>query len=206
MDIPEGHNQSGDNHKVCLLKRPLYGLKQSPKQWNMRIVEFFQSIKFTPLKSDNCIFVKKNIWIAVYVDDIVIFTEDKNQSDIIVKLIEHEFDIKDLGEPKLLLGLNIEKIEGGLFIHQNEYAYDIVKQLQMLECKPVSTPISPGEKFTKSQCPTSDEGINAMKHVPYRETIGKLLFLSKSTRPDILNATISLSRFNSNPGPAHWRS
>ena len=165
--------------------------------------QLFQQ-NFLSIISDSCIFVRKNTWIALYVDDIVIFTSNQQESDYIVKLIQSEFDIKDLGEAKLLLGLKLQRMPVGLFIHQMDYVVKLLKQSNMHDCKSVTTPCLPGDKFSKEQSPTTEEGKNAMRLVPYRETIGKLLFLAKSTRPDILFAITSLSRFNSNPGPIHW--
>ena len=112
--------------------------------------------------------------------------------------------MKDLGDAKLLLGLQIDRLSEGLFIHQQDYAIKILHQFRMIDCKPVSTPCAPGDKFTTEQSPTTPEAKEAMKLIPYREAIGMLLFLARSTRPDILMAVISLSRFNCNPGPLHW--
>ena len=92
MEIPQGHVLEGDRKKVCLLKRALYGLKQTPKVWNTRIVEFFKSKNFLPLVSDSCIFSRNNTWIALYVDDIVIVTRTVEESNEIVKMIKAEFD------------------------------------------------------------------------------------------------------------------
>lgn len=122
-----------------LVKKSLYGLKQAPKQWNCRIVQFFKSIKFFPLHNDTCIIIRKNVWIALYVDDIVIFAHDKQEIDVIVNLVRSEFDIKDLGDVKLLLGLQVEKIKRGLFNHQQTYTTQLLHDLRMTECKSVST-------------------------------------------------------------------
>lgn len=44
-----------------------------------------------------------------------------------------------------------------------------------------------------------------MKQVPYRELVGCLTYLANTTRPDLAFAANVLSRFNTNPGRAHWR-
>lgn len=62
-----------------------------------------------------------------------------------------------------------------------------------------------GTKLTKSMCPTTPDAISEMKDTPYREAVGVLLYISLSTRPDISNAVTTVSRFNNNPGPQHWK-
>jgi hypothetical protein len=52
--------------------------------------------------------------------------------------------------------------------------------------------------------PVSDEEKADMKEVPYREALGKLLYLSIATWPDILYAVSILCRFSENQGRLHW--
>lgn len=60
------------------------------------------------------------------------------------------------------------------------------------------------EKLTKEASPKDDDESALMKDVPYQEAVGCLMYLAQSTRPDILFAVNTLSRFNNNPGLKHW--
>jgi hypothetical protein len=51
----------------------------------------------------------------------------------------------------------------------------------------------------------SDNDIKFMNELPYREAIGSLLWLSMGTRPDITYAVSQVAKFNSDPGPQHWK-
>ena len=67
--LPEGH--------VYRLKKRLYGLKQSPRQWNELLRRFLvDDCGLTQLRSDECLFYKRQgqhfMLVAIYVDDIVI--------------------------------------------------------------------------------------------------------------------------------------
>lgn len=75
----------------------------------------------------------------------------------------------------------------------------------MSDCKPVSTPIELGLRLSASQCPANDEEKEAMASVPYINAVGALMYLAVATRPNIAYAVSVLSRFNSNPGPEHWK-
>ena len=84
MDQPEGYVDPKHPDKVCLLKRSLYGLKQSPKQWNNRFNEFLMSHGYNRSEYDSCVYFKelKNgeyIYLLLYVDDILIASKDKLQ-------------------------------------------------------------------------------------------------------------------------------
>ena len=75
------------------LNKALYGLKQAPRLWNKTLVNFLNNLKFQQLITDKCIFVNKDLIIAIYVDDIVIIGR-KNH-------ISNRFKTKDLGNLNL---------------------------------------------------------------------------------------------------------
>ena len=84
MDQPEGYVDPKHPDKVCLLKRSLYGLKQSPKQWNNRFNEFLMSHGYNRSEYNSSVYFKelKNgeyIYLLLYVDDILIASKDKLQ-------------------------------------------------------------------------------------------------------------------------------
>ena len=60
MEQPEGYIKKGDEGKVCLLKKSLYGLKQSPRQWNLRFDSFMKATGFTRCVKDPCVYSKTN--------------------------------------------------------------------------------------------------------------------------------------------------
>ncbi len=67
-------------NRVCLLKKTLYGLKQSPREWNEVVNAFMLEQRFTQLESDSCVYIKKTpestIIVSVYVDDILTCGQD----------------------------------------------------------------------------------------------------------------------------------
>lgn len=87
MHQPEGYMVKGKEHQVCLLKKSLYGLKQSPRQWNKRFDQFMKEHDFCRSEYDMCVYTKKlseggYIYRLLYVDDMLIAA--KSMSDIII--------------------------------------------------------------------------------------------------------------------------
>lgn len=75
----------------------------------------------------------------------------------------------------------------------------------MDSCNPTATPADPCTRLTSAMSPTSEEEKLDMTHVPYREAVGCLLYLSITCRPDISYAVNQFAKFCQNPGRAHWR-
>jgi hypothetical protein len=72
----------------------------------------------------------------------------------------------------------------------------------MSDCKPASTPIT--DRLYAPESPPSQEELESLKSIPFRETLGALLYLAVCSRPDIAFAVNQLSRHASNPRLVHW--
>jgi len=82
MTQPEGFIKEGDENKVCLLKRSLYGIKQSPRQWYKRFGTFIVENGFKRCKYVSCVYLKdidteSIIYLLLYVDDMLIAYKSK---------------------------------------------------------------------------------------------------------------------------------
>jgi len=106
------------------------------------------------------------------------------------------FQIKELGELKYFLGLEVEHTKDGIFLGQQKYAKDLLQRYGMLDCKPISTPMDPNVKFQK------DEGRNLEDVTMYQKMVGSLIYLTL-TRPDISYSVGVVSRYMSNPKKPH---
>ena len=107
MEQPEGTVLPGNEKKVMRLLKCLYGLKQSPRQWNIYIDNVLKQLGFTRLKSDFGIYVKgegeNTIYIALYVDDLFLVGRKLERIKEVKVGLHGEFKMKDLGEAKFLL-------------------------------------------------------------------------------------------------------
>jgi len=124
MDKPEGFIVPCKEDYVCKLKRSLYGLKQSPRQCYKRFDSLMLSHGFKRSDYDSCVYIKlvdgSHIYLLLYVDDMLISTKSREQITALKKLLNSEFDMKDLGAAKKILDMEItrDRNSGLLFLSQ----------------------------------------------------------------------------------------
>jgi hypothetical protein len=77
VEQPTGFEEGED--MICLLNKSLYGLKQSPRYWYQTLQDYLESMGFIRLYADHGIFVKGEIAIAVYVNDLLVVGLDRKE-------------------------------------------------------------------------------------------------------------------------------
>ena len=210
MRQPDGYVVAGKEHLVCKLNKSLYGLKQAGRSWYTKIDKVLLDLGFGHLHSDHCVYQRREadtvIYIALYVDDLLILSNSTERLDQFKHKLSTIFDMKDLGEAHYVLGIQIQRDRQArtLSIGQHEYIKQVLDRFGMLDSKPVATPLATGTQLLKSDCPTTDEQRQAMSSVPYQSAIGAIMYAMLGTRPDIAYAVTVLSQFSHNPGPTHW--
>ena len=132
MDQPEGFVVHGQEHKVCKLDKSLYGLKQAPKQWHEKFDNLIISNDFKVNESDKCIHYKFEndicTIICLYVDDLLIFGSNIHAINSVKSLLSANFDMKDLGEASVILGIKITRSLKGISLDQSHYIEKILKK------------------------------------------------------------------------------
>ncbi|PRQ56575.1 putative RNA-directed DNA polymerase [Rosa chinensis] len=96
--------------------------------------------------------------------------------------------MKDLGQLKYFLGIEVARSKKGISLSQRKYVLDLLAETGMLDCRPIETPIemNHGLAIYPDQVPT-DKG-------RYQRLVGRLIYLSH-TRPDIAYASIWMQSF-----------
>ena len=110
--------------------------------------------------------------------------------------LNSRFKLKDLGDVKYFLGLEIAKSSAGICVSQRKYFLYLLSDFGYLGCKPASSPMEANIKLSM------DEGDDIPDFSVYRRLLGKLLYLTL-TRPDISYAVGCLSQFISRPKLPH---
>jgi hypothetical protein len=171
------------------LKKMIYGLKQSGREWYTDLDQTYKSIGFVRCKADWSIHHQRTsdrISIAATsVDDILHASNSKAESDLFVTEIKSKYQITDNGEAHWLLGCKITRwrTRGCLKLDQERYVISILETYSMTSCNSVTVPMV--ERLTSDMSPKTDEEVLEAKALPYKELVGKLMYLATCTRPDI---------------------
>nr|GEU73717.1 retrovirus-related Pol polyprotein from transposon TNT 1-94 [Tanacetum cinerariifolium] len=208
MKQPPGYEQG---NKVCLLKKSLYGLKQSPRQRYRRFDEYILSNWFNRSSYDSCVYYKnyargEYIYLLLYVDDMQIACKRKAEIRSTKSLLEKKFYMKELEETKKILGMKVVKDRSRkiLRVSQSGYVFKILNYFRIDNGKSIKMPLGGHFKLSLKDCPVRDYDVERMSKVPYANAVGSLMYLMVCTRPDIAYAVSVVSRYLANPGKNHW--
>lgn len=113
MKQPEEFSSSDGEHLVCKLKKSLYGLKQASRQWYLKFHNVIFSFGFVENIMDECIYLKfsgsKICFLVLYVDDILLATNDKGLLHEVKQFLSNNFDMKDMGEASYVIAIKIHR-------------------------------------------------------------------------------------------------
>ncbi|KAH9658076.1 Integrase catalytic domain-containing protein [Citrus sinensis] len=212
MEQPEGYVVSGKEDHVCLLEKSLYGLKQSPRQWYLKFDSFMTKHAYKRCNYDCCVYFRdigdgKMIYLMLYVDDMLIVCHSIDEINHLKDLLSSEFDMKDLGAVRKILGMEIirDKKRKLMFLTQQSYVKKVLLRFGMHESMSVQTPLANHFELSAAQCPQIDAEQGKMARIPYSSAVGSLMYAMVLTRPDISHAVSIVSRFMANPGYEHLR-
>ncbi|KAA0044927.1 putative mitochondrial protein [Cucumis melo var. makuwa] len=135
--------------------------------------------------------------LIVYVDDIVLSGDDTNEILHLKKKMGDEFEIKDLGNLKYFLGMEIVKSREGVSVSQKRYTLDWLTETGMLGCRSANTPIEFNAKLRDTGDKVSIDHIEK-----YQCLVGKLIYLSH-TMPNISYPVSTVSQFMQTPYQKH---
>ncbi|KAH9724437.1 Integrase catalytic domain-containing protein [Citrus sinensis] len=208
MAQPEGFEFKGKKDYVCLLHKSLYGLKQSPRQWYKRFDDFMVSKGYHKSKYDSCVYFGRSdqcgvAYLLLYIDDMLIASKHKLEIERLKNMLKAEFEMKDLGNAKRILRMDITRYRsaGTLFLSQEKYIKKVLERFEMQDYKHVQTPLGPQFKLTAAQ---SSEDESQVNEFPYAQAVESLMYAMVCTMLDIAYAISVVSRFLSYPGKIHW--
>ena len=153
-------------------------------------------------QADKCVYSKfdnhgNGVIICLYVDDMLIFGTSIVHIQETKDFLSKSFQMKDMGEADVILGIKIKRDGGRIKLGQSHYIDKVLNRFKLQDLTPISSPMEQGMKFTKHTG-------KPISQLEYAKIIGSLMYAMTCTRPDIAFAVGKLSRFTSNPGPQHW--
>ncbi|CAK5271565.1 unnamed protein product [Mycena citricolor] len=185
------------------LLKGLYSLKQAGCQWYLELNSRLEAIGFKRTESDWSVYTRtrgaERSYLTASVDDMLIASSSTKESNLVVEELAKQFEITDNGEPKFHLGCSITRDDDGIRLDQKTYVESILRTYGMEKCNSVQTPMEANVRLS----PATAEEHELVKDFPYAGVVGKCMYLTTCTRPDIAFTVRELARHMVSYGPAH---
>ncbi|CAI7749876.1 unnamed protein product [Closterium sp. NIES-54] len=190
---PQGFDDGSG--RVWKLKKALFGLKQAPRQWYLKLHEVLEEIGFTPSSVDHSLFMlgegEQRSFMVVYVDDILVFSPSSDLVKEVMLKLQDKFKCKALGDVSFYLGLHIERDmeKRCMRVHQRKYLEALAANFGQSEGH-VATPFPSGFKCVKGP---EEESVGEEERRRFHSLVGSLMYAAVNTRPDVAFATGQLA-------------
>nr|GEW15401.1 hypothetical protein [Tanacetum cinerariifolium] len=181
------------------------------RQTSIRVILALTACKYFELEQLDVktAFLHGNLEEVIYIRQLPGYEQgNKSKAEIgsTKSLLKREFDMKDLGEAKKILGMKIvrDRSRKILRVSQFGYVFKILNNFRIDNGKTGQMPLGGHFKLSLKDCPIRDCDVERMSKVPYANAVGSLMYLMVCTRPNIAYAVSIVSRYLANPGKNHW--
>ncbi|CAI7892199.1 unnamed protein product [Closterium sp. NIES-54] len=179
------------------LRRPVYGLRQAPREWHDTLRTTLAALGFAPSNADPSLFLRTDtslppFYVLVYVDDLVFATADTEALALVKSELQKRHTCTDLGELRSYLGLQItrDRARRTITLTQSHMVQQVLQRFSFTWSSAQATPLATGHSLS---APPSDESVEPSG--PYPELVGCLMYLMTCTRPDLAYPLGLLARY-----------
>jgi hypothetical protein len=191
-------------NQICKLNKALYDLKQSSRVWFETLVKFLFSLDYLSLNVKFNVFMKDEIMIAIYVNDLI-FTEFNLATIFWLKnALNERFEMSDLNSCTYYLDMMIFKNWRfkQLILDQNVYVEQMLRDHEMWNCKSLIVFMNVSCRLIK----TFDEyTVDKSLKISYQSIVKSLMYIMLKTRFDIIYSISMINRYVSNLIQSHWQ-
>ncbi|GKC56105.1 putative ribonuclease H-like domain-containing protein, partial [Tanacetum coccineum] len=157
---PPGFEDPDFPDRVYRVEKALYGLYQAPRAWYDTLSTYLLDNGFQRGNIDKTLFIKTDegdiLLVQVYVDDIIFSSTKKSLCIEFEKMMHKKFQISSIGELTFFLGLQVKQKKYGIFISQDKYVTEILKNFSFTNVKTTSTPMETQKLLLKDEDGTRD--------------------------------------------------
>lgn len=184
--------------KCWKLNKALYGLKQGSRAWYEKLATILGEMGLVHSKYDPSLYAStidgNRIYILVYVDDLLIFSDDMENLNSIKKQLPVHLEIRDLGPARWFLGIHIYRNfdTKSIKLSQEAYVERLLHRYNMENCKTKDSPM-PQDSSIQMYLASLEKACNGQ--LAFRELIGSLMYLSMVTRPELCFVVSHLARY-----------
>lgn len=200
IHLPRGF-RSTSKEKTCLrLNKSLYGIAAAPRLWFLKLKEALLEDGFIQSELDQCLFMKNDMIVFIWVDDCGICAKTMAEVDDFIARLRHKgFELTKDSNFAEYLGIDFKRDAATQTITMTQPGLikKIITATGMEGCNPNWVPALHTTLGSDTTGPPMDEPWN------YSSIVGMMLYLSTNTRPDISFAVSQVARFSSNPKQSH---
>ena len=199
VEMPKDFGDPRGRDMVLWLNKSLYGTKQAPRTWFLKLKECLEQRGFTQSLLDPCLFIHADMVYLVYVDDSILIGRDRTKIDAMIENLAIDLELTREGDLAAFLGIQINKSteNGSLKLTQEGLIKRVLQATGLEDCRASSTPANKETLGTDKDGPPTTETWN------YRSVVGMLLYLASNSRPDIAFAVHQCARFSHCPRATH---
>ncbi|CAI7863151.1 unnamed protein product [Closterium sp. NIES-53] len=179
------------------LRRPVYGLRQAPREWHDTVRTTLAALGFAPSTADPPLFLRTDtslppFYVLVYVDDLVFATADTEALALVKSELQKRHTCTDLDELRSYLGLQItrDRARRTITLTQSHMVQQVLQRFGFSWSSAQATPLATGHSLS---APPLDESVEPSG--PYPELVGCLMYLMTCTRPDLAYPLGLLARY-----------
>ncbi|MCO5600433.1 hypothetical protein L7F22_054546 [Adiantum nelumboides] len=178
LQQPPHYKDSTSPHYVCRLRKAIYGLKQSPRQWYLKLHQFLIAHGYSRLQTDSIIYTchtsESILVLVVYVDDIPIMSDKEDVLIAAKKELSQAFPLTDGGPISYCLGLLVQRDyqKAIISLSQSRYVAEVLQRFNLSSCKGVDIPLTPSVKIISEMTPVTPNEQEQMAAIPYMLAIG----------------------------------
>ncbi|CAI7747979.1 unnamed protein product [Closterium sp. NIES-54] len=194
---PPGFSGSFPAGTQWSLRRPVYGLRQAPREWHDTLTMTLVALGFAPSSADPSLFLRTDtslppFYVLMYVNDLVFATADIEALALVKSELQKRHTCTNLGELRSYLGLQItrDRAQRTITLTQSHMVHQVLQRFGFRYSSPQSIPQPTGHSLS---APPSDESVEPSG--PYPELVGCLMYLMTCTRPDLAYPLSILARY-----------
>ena len=172
MEQPKGFETGGDKN-VWRLRKTLYGTMQGAHDWAENLDKTFEGHGYYKSRADpqirSRVYDDELTLTSTWTDDILGASSTTEGERLAKAELGLSYEIKDLGEAKLILGMRIDRsAHGDVRLSQQAYCERLLKRFNMSECLPLATPLPSGLLLSAKDCPNTNRTLSKIRHLNHR--------------------------------------